>query len=121
MIQCGPGNINGVCGVGLYGGKPSPGVCRRCEHFKGETVPAAAMPAASPARSINPADWPTVARWVAGLRKLGEIGLGDTVARVLSVIGAKTLAEAYAQITGSDCRCADRQAKLNQMYPYPKT
>ena len=23
---------NGACGLGLYGGRPSPGVCRQCEH-----------------------------------------------------------------------------------------
>jgi hypothetical protein len=46
------------------------------------------------------------------------VGIGDTVARMLAIIGSATMAEAYKRITGRDCGCADRRAKLNAQYPY---
>jgi hypothetical protein len=42
-------------------------------------------------------------------------GLGDLVAKVTEVTGIKAVVEAVA---GKDCGCAQRQAKLNDMFPF---
>lgn len=62
--------------------------------------------------------WPRLARLVAKLRKDGERGVGDTLARVFRRIGAKSMADAYTLLTGQPCGCADRQRKLNERWPY---
>lgn len=62
--------------------------------------------------------WPRLARLVAALRKPGETGVGDTLARVFRLIGAKSMAHAYTLLTGEDCGCSQRQRKLNERWPY---
>jgi hypothetical protein len=42
-------------------------------------------------------------------------GLGDLVAKVTQATGIKAVVEAVA---GKDCGCAERQQKLNQMFPF---
>lgn len=42
-------------------------------------------------------------------------GLGDLVAKVTEVTGIKAVVEAVA---GKDCGCAQRQQKLNNMFPF---
>ena len=42
-------------------------------------------------------------------------GLGDLVAKVTEVTGIKAVVEA---VVGKDCRCAQRQAKLNEIFPF---
>lgn len=42
-------------------------------------------------------------------------GLGDLVAKVTEVTGIKSVVEAVA---GEDCGCAQRQQKLNEMFPF---
>ena len=93
---------------------------------------------------IDPLDrtrWPRTARWTAALAVGGEQGVGDTVARLLDLVGGRsvahkwprlsnlagrgivrflgaTMADAFKRIEGSDCGCGDRQEKLNSTYPY---
>lgn len=47
-----------------------------------------------------------------------SIGLGDTIAKLTKTTGLDKLAEAYTSITGKDCGCAKRQARLNELVPY---
>ena len=42
-------------------------------------------------------------------------GLGDLVAKATEVTGIKKVVEAVA---GKDCGCAQRQQKLNNMFPF---
>lgn len=42
-------------------------------------------------------------------------GLGDTVEKITKATGIKKLVEKYGP---SDCGCAKRRDKLNQMFPY---
>jgi hypothetical protein len=44
-------------------------------------------------------------------------GLGDTVADLTHLTGMDALAKTYTQLTGNDCGCAQRQEKLNQLFP----
>ena len=46
-----------------------------------------------------------------------SVGFGDTVEKVLEAIGADKLAK-FA--LGKDCKCEERKAKLNAMFPYRK-
>lgn len=45
-------------------------------------------------------------------------GLGDLVAKVTEVTGIKAVVEAIAPEGG--CGCEQRQAKLNQLFPFGK-
>lgn len=45
-------------------------------------------------------------------------GVGDTIARVIGPMGGDAFKRWYKRITGEDCGCGDRQAWLNQRYPY---
>jgi hypothetical protein len=80
------------------------------------TTPEAAMTAGT--RATDRAQWPALARTIAVLRREGDAGIGDTVARCLHLVGADTIAKAYELITGRECGCSDRQAALNAIYPY---
>ena len=44
-------------------------------------------------------------------------GLGDTVEKVLEVTG---IAKVAKWLLGEDCKCDERKAKLNQLFPYKK-
>lgn len=45
------------------------------------------------------------------------MGLGDAVAQFTQTTGLDKLAVAYEDMTGKDCGCTARQAKLNQLAP----
>lgn len=64
------------------------------------------------------ANWPWLVRRVAALRAPGDRGLGDTIARHLNSLGAGALKWFHRKLTGRDCGCADRQQRLNALYPY---
>lgn len=72
----------------------------------------------APVQPIQRREWPLLAKTVAAFATAADYGVGDTVARNLSYVGADTLAHAYEKIAGVSCGCGDRQAKLNAMYPY---
>ena len=44
-------------------------------------------------------------------------GLGDTVEKVLEVTGISKVAK---WLLGEDCKCDERKAKLNELFPYRK-
>jgi len=44
-------------------------------------------------------------------------GLGDTVEKVLEVTGVAKVAK---WLLGEDCKCDERKAKLNELFPYKK-
>ncbi len=49
----------------------------------------------------------------------GQQGLGDTVASLTRLVGLDQLARLYEETTGKPCGCEQRQALLNQLFPYP--
>jgi hypothetical protein len=65
-----------------------------------------------------PRPWPLTARTIARLRSPEDKGLGDTVHRHLSRFGADAMKRLFVKLTGKDCGCDARQAKLNALYPY---
>ncbi len=80
---------------------------------------AATLPVEIP-KPIPREQWPRAARLIAWRKRDGETGVGDTLARILGNVGADGLAHWYEKITGHDCGCANRQAKLNAIFPYLK-
>lgn len=42
-------------------------------------------------------------------------GLGDTIHKVTSVTGIKSVVK---KIAGKDCGCSERRKKLNDLFPY---
>ncbi|MFN2195796.1 MAG: hypothetical protein ACK2UW_06695 [Anaerolineales bacterium] len=50
--------------------------------------------------------------------KAGAAGLGDVVAEFTHATGLDQLAKKYENLTGNSCGCDERQAKLNQLFPF---
>lgn len=65
-----------------------------------------------PERSV----WPRWAIFVKGFRKDGEVGVGDTVERLLGE-GGKWFKK-FMKDRKIDCGCAARQKRWNTDYPY---
>lgn len=53
-------------------------------------------------------------------KKKQSKGLGDTVEKITEATGIKKAVELFSSITGIDCGCDERQAKLNALVPYKR-
>jgi hypothetical protein len=51
-------------------------------------------------------------------RKKKSIGLGDTIEKITEATGIKKVVEVFSEITGIDCKCDERKAKLNNLISY---
>jgi hypothetical protein len=91
------------CPLGLWGKSSNPSAVRPSRH----------SPVAVP-RS----QWPLAARAIAKLARTEDRGVGDTIARIIDPAGGALLKRWYKRIVGNECGCADRQARLNAIYPY---
>ena len=47
-------------------------------------------------------------------------GLGDSIERITKATGIKKVVDKISEVTGIDCGCSERAAKLNKMFPYAK-
>jgi hypothetical protein len=45
-------------------------------------------------------------------------GLGDTIEKITEATGIKKAVETFSKVTGVDCKCEERKAKLNNLIPY---
>jgi hypothetical protein len=45
-------------------------------------------------------------------------GFGDTLARIFTVTGVKSVVDKISEVTGKDCGCSERQEALNELLPY---
>jgi hypothetical protein len=45
-------------------------------------------------------------------------GLGDTIEKITEATGIKAAVEVFNKLTGTDCGCEERKAKLNNLIPY---
>lgn len=73
---------------------------------------------ASIASRLDRATWPRFAHWLAKAAKPEDAGLGDTAQRLAAKMGGEALKTIYRKVTGTECGCGDRQAKLNAAFPY---
>ena len=65
------------------------------------------------------ADWPAWAKDLATDRQPTDAGIGDTAVHVIGARASKKFQEWYLKIIGQSCGCSDRQAWLNEIFPYP--
>lgn len=72
------------------------------------------VPTATRPTKINPNAW---VRWVRLLRSRDDKGVGDTVKRILATFGGERF-KAFATRVGIPCKCAERQAEWNKLWPY---
>ena len=134
----------GSCG--RTGNTVSLGVCQHCskrELMADYIEPSSAIQAVITPTPPDPGTWPRLARWVSTLARPEDQGVGDTVARLISPLGAQEIAArwprlaglagraivrlpgadlntAWARLGGGGCQCASRQAGLNLRFPYPR-
>jgi len=52
------------------------------------------------------------------MAKKNAQGLGDTIEQITEVTGIKKVVELFSSVTGIDCGCDERKAKLNKLFPY---
>ena len=45
-------------------------------------------------------------------------GLGDTIEKITTATGIKTVVEAISKVTGTPCGCSKRKEVLNKAVPY---
>ena len=64
--------------------------------------------------------WPDWATAIATQKQPGEVGVGDTIARIIGPIGGDLYKRWFKTLFGRDCGCATRQESLNSKYPYPE-
>jgi hypothetical protein len=91
--SAGVAKSHGHCALQLYGGRPSFGVCSRCEHNAAYVEPPPRLRA-----DVN-----------------AEIPLaGDLLESAIKRIGADRLAKWWEKATGRPCGCKERREKMNQ-------
>lgn len=64
-----------------------------------------------------PKRWPLWATLVRVCKFETDKGVGDTIHRIASEIGAERF-KTWAEQCGIPCGCTERQAKWNELYPY---
>jgi hypothetical protein len=79
-------------------------------------LPAEATADLDPA-AVPRALWPRLARWIERRRINSDMGLGDTVHRLLTRFGGDRFSRLLEQ-AGLHCGCDRRQAWLNARFPY---
>jgi hypothetical protein len=62
--------------------------------------------------------WPPWALVIKVLRAEPDMGVGDTVARIIGPIGGDAFKTWYKATFGVACNCATRQAEWNALYRY---
>lgn len=48
-------------------------------------------------------------------------GLGDTIHKITTATGIKTVVDKVSAATGKECGCKKRQKTLNELFPYNNT
>ena len=98
------------CTLGLYGGRPSPGVCRRCTSYRG------------PWRGAGDA-----VRSLVRLMFLGRLDVAERLAGRAEALweAARRKGKSHALTVVNaakpgGCGCKARQAKLNALLPFGK-
>lgn len=52
--------------------------------------------------------------------KKESVGLGDTIEKITTATGIKSVVDTFSEITGIDCKCEERKAKLNELFSYSR-
>ena len=107
------------CKLGLYGGRCAPSiadVCRRRQAIDASEGPVFQIRVvAREPKAVDRSEWPLLARGIARLALPEDVGVGDTVKRVIGKAG-----EVWEALTNGCSACADRRAHLNAKFPYSR-
>jgi hypothetical protein len=81
----------------------------------------AAARKAMPRPAAKPQEWSSTIKFgiwlISGLRRAGEIGVGDTVEHSFGGFGA-LFKRWFKSVFKRECKCSERKAWLNQHFPY---
>lgn len=121
------GTKGGTCAIGKprkrdgsQAMRPSHGTCVKTCGVKLIEVPveinAGKKTITMPTAGVPRDQWPAWANELAGRSIPADSGIGDVIARTLGKCGS-VFKSAFKKLTGRDCGCGNRQAKLNAMYP----
>jgi hypothetical protein len=64
---------------------------------------------------------PSEPKWVGVVKKLAtpeDLGVGDTIARVIGPVGGDAFKLWFEKLFGCSCGCPERQEELNRRFPY---
>ena len=78
--------------------------------------PQTARPAAPAQDRRDRSKWPFLARVVSSWAEEEDTGVGDIIARKLGA-GGGAFKRFYKALTGHECGCGNRQARLNEIFP----
>src|SRR5215469_4830092 len=95
--------------------------------FLGNNRPASMAPkdktivVRKPQQSLPVEQWPFWAKKIAGFRREGDAGLGDTVTHLIGDERSARFKTWFAGTFGRSCGCTERREWLNARFPYPAT
>lgn len=86
------------------------------------TLPAPSVPKPPTAPLLWPLNaFGIMARTIKLLKQPEDVGVGDTLARVIGPIGGEAYKTWFLDTFGKSCGCTERQEQLNTVFPYEKT
>ena len=94
------------CTLGLYGGRPSPGVCRQCPSYRGRW------------RGAGDA-----VRWLVRILFLGRLDIAERLAGRVEALWSRRRREVSVSPPTTPrhpCGCKARQQRLNALLPFGK-
>jgi hypothetical protein len=71
-----------------------------------------------PTAASHTNEWPLWARLMAAQKQPGEVGVGDTIKRVIGNDRSEDFKAWYKNTFNRNCGCCQRQAQMNQKYRY---
>ncbi|MDE2098242.1 MAG: hypothetical protein KGL39_13385 [Patescibacteria group bacterium] len=84
-----------------------------------KAAPVKRQPAA-PTKPLPRESWPLWVKALALVAKPEDKGIGDVLARIISLVGGKAYNAFYLKTFGQPCGCIKRQNALNGQYPLPR-
>ncbi len=107
--------INGTFSVNFIEIEDTKGkeILSRCSEIISVQPAPTILPKRQPETNI-----PIWAKLIGKHRQTQDVGVGDTLARLLSKVQADKVAHLWERYTGKMCGCVDRKQHLNLKYPY---
>jgi hypothetical protein len=106
-----------VCPLALPMGATAEQIAAAVEAERNAKIVQVTVTRTAPAPPVPRKDWPWPVRVMASLAQPGEIGIGDTLHRQLTVGGRDVIAWTLNALN-IPCGCSDRQKWLNERFPY---
>lgn len=105
----------GNCKIGMLGGRPSIGSCESASCR--QPAPVDIEISATGVVAVPLGKWPLWAKAMAKKAIKPDRGIGDTVYRVIGECASAQFELWHLAIFGRRCRCGERRARWNALYP----